>query len=155
MIDVVDGSTRSRMMAGIKGKNTKPELLVRRYLHLRGYRFRLHRNDLPGKPDLVLPKYKLVIFVHGCFWHMHADCFYSKLPATRVEFWKDKLVGNVARDQLHVSRLNLTGWRVIVVWECGLKCISEQFHEVVDMIESNVDFMTWPATPPRKKNDLM
>lgn len=119
-MDVVDKATRSRMMAGIRGKDTKPELLVRRYLHVHGFRFRLHDGRLPGKPDLVLPKWKTVIFVHGCFWHMH-DCRYFKLPGTRTEFWREKLEANKARDEVTRQRLEGLGWRVIVVFECALR----------------------------------
>jgi DNA mismatch endonuclease (patch repair protein) len=120
MIDIVDSATRSRMMSGIKGKNTKPELQVRKYLHSRGLRFRLHVKDLPGKPDLVFPKYKAVVFVHGCFWHQHAGCKYATTPSTRVSFWTNKLSENVARDSYQIAALQGLGWRVFVVWECEL-----------------------------------
>lgn len=106
------------MMAGIKGKNTKPEMLVRKALFAAGYRFRLHRKDLPGSPDIVLPGRKVAIFVHGCFWHAHHGCRLAKLPATRPEFWSEKLGRNVARDAAALSALRLGGWRVLVVWEC-------------------------------------
>lgn len=121
MADVVDRATRSRMMAGIKGKNTKPELLVRSYLHCRGLRYRLHASNLPGKPDLVFPKYRTVVFVHGCFWHQHAGCNYATMPSSRTDFWKRKLSENVARDQCQVIALERSGWRVFVIWECELK----------------------------------
>lgn len=120
MVDVVDKKTRSRMMSGIRGKNTKPEIIVRKALHAAGYRFRLHRKDLPGKPDIVLPKYKTVIFVHGCFWHKH-DCRYFKWPKTRPDFWREKIEGNVERDRLAYEKLEEMGWRVKVVWECELE----------------------------------
>lgn len=120
MADIVDSKTRSRMMAGIKCKNTKPEILLRKALHARGYRFRLHNNKLPGKPDIVLPKYKTVIFVHGCFWHKH-DCKYFKWPNTRPEFWREKINGNVARDKKHTEELKKLEWNVKVVWECEVK----------------------------------
>lgn len=108
------------MMAGIKGKNTKPEIVVRKALHAQGYRFRLHDKKLPGKPDIVLPKYKTVIFVHGCFWHKH-DCKHFKWPKTRPEFWREKIEGNVARDKKHAEELITLGWNVKVVWECEVK----------------------------------
>lgn len=108
------------MMSGIRGKNTKPEIIVRKALHAAGYRFRLHRKDLPGKPDIVLPKYKTVIFVHGCFWHKH-DCRYFKWPKTRPDFWREKIEGNVERDRLAYEKLEEMGWRVKVVWECELE----------------------------------
>jgi DNA mismatch endonuclease (patch repair protein) len=121
MADVVDQATRSRMMSGIRGKNTKPEWMVRRSLHSRGFRYRLHARDLPGKPDLVLPKYKAAIFIHGCFWHGH-DCHLFKWPSTREEFWRLKIEGNVARDARAIDSLVEKGWRVATVWECGLRC---------------------------------
>lgn len=120
MVDVVDKATRSRMMSGIQGKNTKPELLVRKYLHSRGLRFRLHAKELPGKPDLVFPKYKAVVFVHGCFWHQHPRCKFAVEPASNVEFWKQKLGANRERDQRNKRMLKALGWRVLTVWECQL-----------------------------------
>jgi len=121
MVDVVDSATRSRMMSGIKGKNTQPELQVRRYLHGRGLRFRLHVKDLPGKPDLVFPKFKAVVFVHGCFWHQHAGCKYATTPSSHQHFWTNKLSENVARDSYQIAALKGLGWRVFVVWECVLR----------------------------------
>lgn len=108
------------MMAGIKGKDTKPERLIRSALHCRGFRFRLHRNDLPRKPDLVFPKWEAVIFVHGCFWHGH-DCHLFRWPKTRTEFWKDKIGSNIQRDSRQIDQLHECGWRVGIVWECALK----------------------------------
>jgi len=108
-------------MSRIRSKDTKPELIVRSLLHHMGYRFRLHRKDLPGKPDIVLPKYKTVIFVHGCFWHRHKNCKYAYTPKSRVEFWEKKLNGNVDRDKLNRKDLKYLGWKVIVVWECQVK----------------------------------
>lgn len=121
MVDVVSPADRSRMMAGIQGKNTKPELTVRRVLFASGYRFRLHRRDLPGAPDIVMPGRKIAIFVHGCFWHMHQGCRYAKMPTTRPEFWKAKLEANVARDRHAVEKLQALGWRVLCVWECSTR----------------------------------
>ena len=118
MTDVHTREQRSRNMAAIKGRNTKPEMRVRSLLHSLGYRFRIHRKDLPGKPDIVLPKYRTVIFVHGCFWHSH-DCRYGKVvPATRPEFWAEKRNGTVERDLRRRRELEMDGWRVITVWEC-------------------------------------
>jgi DNA mismatch endonuclease (patch repair protein) len=119
LADVVDPATRSRMMSGIRGKNTKPELLIRKALHARGFRYRLH-CDLPGKPDICLPKHRAVIFVHGCFWHGH-ECHLFKWPATRPEFWRAKIGRNREVDRAAEGRLALEGWRVGVVWECALK----------------------------------
>ena len=120
MVDIVNRETRSRMMSGIRGKNTTPELLVRKYLHGRGLRFRLHAKNLPGKPDLVFPKYKTVVFVHGCFWHQHPRCKLATMPASNVEFWKQKLEANRERDQRNKRMLKALGWSVLTVWECQL-----------------------------------
>ncbi|PYB83627.1 very short patch repair endonuclease [Pseudomonas fulva] len=120
-MDVVDKATRSRMMAAITGKNTQPELALRRFLHALGYRFRLHRKDLPGKPDIVMPKLRTCIFVHGCFWHRHAGCQYATTPKTRSEFWAAKFSRNVERDLENVQALEAKGWTVMVVWECEIK----------------------------------
>lgn len=119
MADVVDPATRSRMMSGIRGKNTKPELLIRKALHARGFRYRLHCG-LPGKPDICLPKHRAVIFVHGCFWHGHG-CHLFKWPSTRPEFWRAKIGRNREVDRVAEERLSEAGWRVAVVWECALK----------------------------------
>ena len=120
MVDIVDTETRSRMMSNIRGKDTKPELILRRALHARGLRYRLHVKDLPGKPDLVFPKFRAVVFVHGCFWHRHPGCAKATTPATRVEFWQEKFRANVLRDQKNSERLTETGWRICTVWECEL-----------------------------------
>lgn len=119
MADVVDPATRSRMMSGIRGKNTKPELMIRKALHARGFRYRLH-CDLPGKPDICLPKHRAVIFVHGCFWHGH-DCHLFKWPKTRPDFWKKKIARNRQVDLEAEARLLGGGWRVGTVWECAIK----------------------------------
>lgn len=118
--DTVSPEVRSRMMAGIKGGNTKPELAVRSALHRRGYRFRLHRKNLPGKPDLVFPRHRAVILVHGCFWHGH-DCHLFKWPRTRKNFWREKIASNMERDRRQLTDLRDVGWRVATVWECALK----------------------------------
>lgn len=120
MPDVVDPATRSRMMRGIRGRNTKPELVVRRYLHRAGFRYRLHVKSLPGTPDIVLVRYRAVVFVHGCFWHRHPGCRFAYLPRTRDDFWRDKLDGNVQRDVRSSDALREKGWRVMVIWECEL-----------------------------------
>ena len=115
MADVVDRQTRSRMMSGIRGADTKPEIAVRKALHAAGFRYRLHVRDLPGRPDIVLPRHRAVIFVHGCFWHRH-DCHLFRWPATR-----NKISGNVERDRLAIEALLGASWRVLVIWECALK----------------------------------
>lgn len=121
MTDIVDSQTRSRMMAGIRGKDTKPELALRRSLHALGFRYRLHAKGIHGRPDLVLPKHKAVIFVHGCFWHRHRGCRYTTTPSTRPEFWTAKFEANMARDEAVRSALLEAGWRVATVWECALR----------------------------------
>lgn len=108
-------------MSKIRGANTRPELIVRKTLHILGYRFRLHGRDLPGNPDIVLPRHRAIIFVHGCFWHQHARCAKSKLPATNVRFWKNKILGNVQRDRRVIAKLRRSGWRVLIIWECKTK----------------------------------
>jgi len=110
-------------MSRIRGKNSEPELRLRRALHRAGFRYRLHKSNLPGSPDIVLPKYKAVVFVHGCFWHRHVNCAYCYTPKTRVDFWSNKFDQNVARDIRQIAALHSVGWRVGVVWECGLRSL--------------------------------
>lgn len=119
-MDVLTSEARRRNMQAIRAKDTKPEMLVRRYLHKMGLRYRLHDGNLPGKPDVVLPKYKTVVFVHGCFWHMH-ECDLFRFPKTRSDWWRNKLRNNRERDERCVAELEALGWNVIVVWECELK----------------------------------
>ncbi|KMJ52855.1 DNA glycosylase [Vogesella sp. EB] len=121
MADIVDVQTRSRMMAGIRARDTRPEMLLRKALHARGYRYRLCDKRLPGKPDMVFPRYKAVIFVHGCFWHGHEACHLFRLPKSNTVFWQAKIAANVARDRVVLESLATDGWRVMVVWECALK----------------------------------
>lgn len=121
MADIVSPEKRSQMMAAIRGQNTKPEIAIRKLLFAKGYRFRLHRKDLPGKPDIVLPKYKALIFVQGCFWHGHKDCALFRMPKSKQDFWRKKISGNVARDKANTARLLEAGWRICTVWECALK----------------------------------
>jgi DNA mismatch endonuclease (patch repair protein) len=119
-MDIVDKTTRSAMMSGIKHKNTRNEIIIRKRLHKLGFRYQLHRKDLPGKPDLVFPKYHAVIFVNGCFWHAHG-CHIFKWPSTRVEFWKEKIGANKIRDERNIQACIAMGWKVLVIWECALK----------------------------------
>lgn len=121
MTDHLSAEKRSWNMSRIRAKDTKPELTVRSLLHCIGYRFRLHRRDLPGRPDIVLPKYRTVIFVHGCFWHRHIGCRFSNLPKSRQDYWTEKLEGNVRRDRRHQRNLRKQGWKVLIVWECQTK----------------------------------
>jgi len=134
-MDIVNKETRSRMMSGIRGKNTKPELKVRRFLHALGYRFRLHRKDLPGKPDIVLPKLMTCIFVHGCFWHRHPGCRFSTNPSTRSAFWNEKFIKNVERDAKNQTSLEAMGWTVIIVWECELRDAGSALSNLADRLE--------------------
>lgn len=121
MAEKINSQTRSQMMAGIRGRDTQPELVVRSFLHARGFRFRLHRRDMAGTPDLVLPRHRAVVFVHGCFWHGHVGCRYFRLPKARTEFWDAKIASNARRDALATRVLLQQGWRVAIVWECALK----------------------------------
>jgi DNA mismatch endonuclease (patch repair protein) len=109
------------MMAGIKGSNTQPELLIRRYLHAAGLRFRLNDSRLPGRPDIVLPRHRVVVFVHGCFWHRHLGCRYATTPATRADFWASKFSSNVQRDKRVAAELAALGWNVLTLWECEMR----------------------------------
>ncbi len=120
MTDVLTAAQRQLNMSRIRGKDTKPEMLIRRGLHARGLRYRLHDRKLPGRPDLVFAKHHTAVFVHGCFWHAHG-CALSKPPATRQDFWRSKLEGNAARDEMAVVALQAAGWRVLVIWECSLR----------------------------------
>lgn len=120
VVDVVDRITRSRMMAGIKGTNTKPELALRRALHRLGLRYRLHAQDLPGRPDIVLPRHRVAIQVNGCFWHRHENCAYATNPASNKLFWRKKFAETIARDKRKLDALRQFGWRVAVVWECAI-----------------------------------
>lgn len=133
MADVVDPSTRSRMMAVIRGKNTKPEILIRRILHQHGFRFRIHDNKLKGKPDIVLKKYRAIIFVHGCFWHKHS-CRLFKWPQTRPDFWRNKIEKNVINDQKAIKELMASGWRICIVWECSIKGAQKNLPAVANKI---------------------
>lgn len=131
-VDIVPATVRSRMMSGIKGKNTKPELAIRSALHRRGFRFRLHRNDLPGKPDLVFTGCNAVLFVHGCFWHGHG-CHLFRWPESREDFWREKIGKNIERDRQQRLTLAGMGWRIGTVWECALKGKTRlPFDSVVD-----------------------
>ncbi|MGI9516567.1 MAG: very short patch repair endonuclease [Pirellulaceae bacterium] len=130
MVDVVSQETRSRMMAGITGKDTRPEVQIRQGLHARGFRFRLHQKGLPGRPDLVFASRQSVIFVNGCFWHGHR-CHLFKWPSTRREWWRDKINGTRRRDRSAIKELTEDGWRVLTIWECALKGKTRKPYESV------------------------
>lgn len=121
MIDIVDKITRSRMMAGIQGKDTKPEQSLRRALHRLGLRYRLHVAELPGRPDILLPRHHAAIQVHGCFWHRHEHCTYCTTPASNMRFWKSKFGETIKRDKRNLEALRKLGWKVAIVWECSIK----------------------------------
>jgi len=126
------------MMSGISGKNTKPEMLIRKGLHRRGFRYRLHKSDLLGKPDLVFPKYKAIILINGCFWHQH-DCHLFKWPSTREEFWRKKILGNKARDERNLKIYSELGWKVLVIWECAIK--GKTRRPLSEVIETAVEWL--------------
>jgi len=136
MIDRIDKEHRSWNMSQIRSKNTKPEIAVRKTLHRLGYRFRLHCSELPGTPDIVLPRYKTVVFVHGCYWHRHQGCKYAYLPKSRESFWAHKFKGNVARDIQHQAELMKMGWNVGIIWECEIEDESI-LHDRINRIFAN------------------
>lgn len=121
MVDFVDKRTRSRIMSAIRGKNTRPEMVLRRALHARGLRYRIHAKEIRGCPDIVFPKYRAVIFVHGCFWHRHKNCRFATKPTTNTGYWETKFASNVERDRVVREALLLMGWRIGIVWECALR----------------------------------
>lgn len=139
MVDTVDAATRSRIMASIRGKDTKPEMVLRKSLHARGFRYRLHGKGLPGKPDMVFRRFNAVCFVHGCFWHHHEGCRFATSPATRPDYWLSKFKGNQARDKAAARSLQESGWRVAIVWECDLKGegAATTAERVAQWLESN------------------
>lgn len=137
-MDIVSKETRSRMMSGIKGVDTQPELILRRGLHRLGFRYRLHDRRLPGKPDLVFPRHKAVIFVNGCFWHGH-DCHLFRWPKSREEFWRSKITGNMQRDARNQRALIDKGWRVLVVWECALK--GKEDHDLAEVVRRTMHWL--------------
>lgn len=152
MVDVVAPATRSRMMASIRSRDTKPEMMVRRYLHGCGFRYSLARKDLPGRPDLVLPKLNAAVFVHGCFWHGHVGCRFATTPASRPEFWQAKLSANVARDERVETELRQLGWRIAVVWECALRKDPQvELKGLARFLRSQRSEIVIPASPQPPK----
>lgn len=138
MSDIVTPEVRSRMMSGIRGKNTKPELVIRKHLHALGFRYRIHDTRKPGKPDIILPKYRAVILIHGCFWHGH-DCHLFRMPATRQEFWQTKIERNRLNDENALQQLRDGGWRVLIIWECSIK--GKQRLSVDEVIKTSVEWL--------------
>ncbi len=147
MSDIVSPEKRSAMMSGIRGKDTQPEVAVRKALFAGGFRYRLHNRSLPGSPDIVLAKYRVAVLVHGCFWHMHKNCKYSRMPSTRFDFWTKKLTANAARDQRVTNELLTLGWRVMVIWECHVRASrdsSELQVQLSDWIRGNSQMGEYP-----------
>ena len=136
MSDVHSPAVRSYNMSRIKGKDTKPEIVLRKFLHSKGFRFRLHYKGLPGKPDIVLAKYKTIIFVHGCFWHGHLGCKYFVIPKTRTIWWTEKINGNKQRDKENIAQLKKAGWRVVVIFECDLRPVKmvDTFYRILKLL---------------------
>lgn len=160
-MDIVDTATRSRMMGGIRSKNTRPEMIVRKFLHAKGFRYRLHAQKLPGSPDLVLSKHEVAIFVHGCFWHRHAGCKYATNPASNSDRWNKKFKENIERDSRNEASLRVKGWRVIVVWECELRRDPvDRMNHLVDQIAGNPSRVGQPSanvselSSPRSGNSI-
>lgn len=149
-MDTVDKATRSKIMSKVGQKATGPEMKLRKALFARGLRYRLNVKKLPGSPDIVLPKYKAAIFVHGCFWHRHEGCKYATMPKSRVEFWTEKFQANIERDRRNVEKLLEMGWRVAIVWECGLKGkdvekINRTVEDIVRWLNSDRPFIEVPS----------
>jgi DNA mismatch endonuclease (patch repair protein) len=138
-MDIWSKEKRSEVMSKIRSENTKPEKILRSWFYANGLHFRIHRKDLPGKPDIVFAKYKTVIFVHGCFWHYHKDCREGRIPSTNSKFWEEKLLKNIQRDEKHQLKLKELGWKVIVVWECEINknLNTENFKELLNTIKGN------------------
>ncbi len=135
MTDIFEPGKRSEIMSRIRGRDTKPEMVIRRIAHGLGFRFRLHRRDLPGSPDLVFPRHRAVIMVHGCFWHRHPGCKYASSPKTRARFWEDKFEGNVVRDRRNEEALGELGWRVMVIWECETRDREAVAERIVEFLQ--------------------
>lgn len=157
MTDIVDKATRSRMMSGIKGKDTQPELRVRKELHKLGFRYKLHQKGMPGKPDLVFPKYKAILFINGCFWHGH-DCHLFKYPATQKEFWREKINKTKETDSRNISLLIKDGWRVLEIWECSLKGsekigLEEVIYHTTTWLVSECNFLEIRGITRNKLNE--
>src|SRR5262245_2134317 len=150
MTDKFTPEERSRIMSRVKGANTQPEKLVRSLLHRLGFRFRLHRKDLPGKPDIVLPRHRKVIFVHGCFWHGHEGCSRSARPTSNQEFWDKKLAGNIERDRRNFEKLENEGWQYLVLWQCELKDKSTLTKKIRAFMKGRTNGAKIQTSEPRR-----
>jgi len=145
-MDVVSKEVRSRMMANIRGSNTIPEMKVRKLLHKHGFRYRLHPRELPGRPDIVLPRYRLCIFIQGCFWHRHAGCKYATNPRSREDFWQAKFEQNVKRDIRNRNELLQQGWRVFELWECGIRKPEAEITWLLEAVPNpDLQQISWPS----------
>lgn len=138
MADRLSSAQRSENMRRIPSKGTNPEMFVRRFVHAQGYRYRLHVSDMPGKPDLVFPKLRKIIFVHGCFWHLHNACREGRIPESRRDYWESKLIRNVERDHKHLASLRKHGWRVLVVWECEIKNSKRTEEKIISFLTRGI-----------------
>jgi DNA mismatch endonuclease (patch repair protein) len=136
MVDVHSKAVRSYNMSRIKGKDTKPEILVRKFLFFKGLRYRLHQKNLPGKPDIVIPQHKVIVFIHGCFWHGHKGCKYFVPPKTRTEWWVNKINETTKKDAENILKLKKLGWKIIIVWECSLK--SDKIKKVLESLTKKI-----------------
>lgn len=157
MVEKIAPAIRSRMMASIRGKDTAPERAIRRMLHTMGFRFRIHRRDLPGNPDIVLPRHRLAILVHGCFWHRHPDCRFTTSPKTNTSFWQAKFKNNVRRDTDVLGQLDEAGWRTLVVWECSVKADTVGRPRLPRLLQlaiaSRKRHIQIPGATPRRRNN--
>lgn len=155
MVDVVDQATRSRMMSGIRGADTRPEILLRKALHRAGFRYRLHAANLPGRPDIVLASRRAAIFVHGCFWHRHERCHWCTTPASNLEFWRSKFERNGERDRAVIETLQSMEWRTAIVWECGLRkpYAASTFEDLVTWLRSDAVAYESALVRPGAKSD--
>lgn len=136
-------------MRSIRSRDTRPELIFRRWLRANGFGYRLELAELPFKPDVILSRYKLVVFIHGCFWHRHSGCFYATTPADNYQKWQKKFLDNEDRDRRSIAALRGLGWRVLVIWECGLKHCQDDLPGIIGMIKGDQSVMEWPSRPPR------
>jgi len=146
-MDIVSNDIRSKIMAHIKSKNTSPEIKIRKFIHSHGFRYRLHPANLPGKPDIVLRRYNLCIFVNGCFWHRHPRCKLCSIPSSRYDFWSKKFLDNITRDIKNRNILLRKGWRVIDIWECGTRGVTADLEWLIESIPNmEKHYISWPQT---------